>query len=105
MVRRKVISKGKDSLVVQDCESFVQVAKKLLKSASKIHIDKAAIEIDKESQPFNKVLAVKGIFKMHVIEVSGSERKLWRNCTLKNMALPDINLKPKKASLETESEI
>ena len=30
-VRRKVMSKGKDSLVVQDCESFVQAAKKLMK--------------------------------------------------------------------------
>ena len=76
MVRRKVMSKGKDSLVVQDCESFVQAAKKLLKSTSIIHIDRAAIEIYKESQPFNNVLAVKGIFKMHVIEVSGSETKL-----------------------------
>ena len=104
-VRRKVMSKGKDSLVVQDCESFVQAAKKLLKSTSIIHIDKAAIEIYKESQPFNKVLAVKGIFKMHVIEVSGSETKLWRNCTFQKMALPDIHLKPKKASPETESEI
>ena len=104
-VRRKVMSKGKDSLVVQDCESFVQAAKKLLKSTSIIHIDRAAIEIYKESQPFNNVLAVKGIFKMHMIEVSGSETKLWRNCTFQKMALPDIHLKPKKASPETESEI
>ena len=89
-VRRKVMSKGKDSLVVQDCESFVQAAKKLLKSTSIIHIDRAAIEIYKESQPFNNVLAVKGIFKMHMIEVSGSETKLWRNCTFQKMALPDI---------------
>ena len=77
----------------------------MLKSTSIIHIDRAAIEIYKESQPFNNVLAVKGIFKMHVIEVSGSETKLWRNCTFQNMALPDIHLKPKKASPETESEI
>ena len=105
MVRRKVMSKGKDSLVVQDCESFVQAAKKLLKSTSIIHIDRAAIEIYKESQPFNNVLAVKGIFKMQVMEVSGSETKLWKNCTFLKMALPDIHLKPKKASSETESEI
>ena len=89
-VRRNVISKGKDSLVVQDCESFVQTTKKLLKSTSITRIDRAAIEIYKESQPFNNVLAVKGIFKMHVIEVSGSETKLWRNCTFQKMALPDI---------------
>ena len=43
MVRRKVMSKGKDSLVVQDCESFVQAAKKLLKSTSIVHLDRAAI--------------------------------------------------------------
>ena len=104
-VRRKVMSKGKDSLVVQDCESFVQAAKKLLKSTNIIHLDRAAIEIYKESQPFNNVLAVKGIFKMHVIEVCGSETKLWRKCTFQKMALPDIHLKPKKASPETESEI
>ena len=77
----------------------------MLKSTSIIHIDRAAIEIYKESQPFNNILAVKGIFKMHVIEVSGSETKLWRNCTFQKMALPDIHLKPKKASPETESEI
>ena len=104
-VRRKVMSNGKDSLVVQDYKSFVQAAKKLLKSTSIIHIDRAAIEIYKESKPFNNVLIVKGIFKMHVIEVSGSETKLWRNCTFQKMALPDIHLKQKKASLETESEI
>ena len=104
-VRRKVMSNGKDSLVVQDYKSFVQAAKKLLKSTSIIHIDRAAIEIYKESQPFNNVLIVKGIFKMHVIEVSDSETKLWRNCTFQKMALPDIHLKQKKASLETESEI
>ena len=90
---------------MQDCESFVQAAKKLLKSTSIIHIDRAAIEIYKESQPFNNVLAVKGIFKMHVIEGPGSETKLWRNCTFQKVALPDIHLKPKKASPETESEI
>ena len=90
-VRRKVMNKGKDSLVVQDCEGFVQAAKKLLKSTSIIHIDRAAIEIYKESQPFNNVLAVKGIFKMHMIEVSGSETKLWRNCTFQKMALSDIH--------------
>ena len=90
-VRRKVMSKGKDSLVLQNCESFVQAVKKLLKSTSIIHIDRAAIEIYKESQPFNNVLAVKGIFKMHVIEVSGSETKLWRNCTFQKMALSDIH--------------
>ena len=99
------MSKGKDSLVVQDCESFVQAAKKLLKSTSIIHLDRAAIEIYKESQPFNNVLAVKGIFKIHVIEVCGSETKLWRKCTFQKMALPDIHLKPKKASPETEREI
>ena len=66
-VRRKVMSNGKDSLVVQDCKSFVQAAKKLLKSTSIIHIDRAAIEIYKESQPFNNVLAVNGIFKMCMI--------------------------------------
>ena len=82
-VRRKVMSKRKDSLVVQDCESFVQAAKKLLKSTSIIHIDRAAIETYKESQPFNNVLGVKGIFKMHVIEVSVSETKLCQNCTFR----------------------
>ena len=69
-----------------------------------IHIDRAAIEIYKESQPVNNVLAVKGIFKMYVIKVSGSETKLWRKCTFQKMALPDIHLKA-KASPETESEI
>ena len=42
---------------------------------------------------------------MHVIKLSGSETKLWRNCTFQKMALPDIHLKPKEASPETESEI
>ena len=83
---------------------FFKAAKKLLKSISIIHIDKAAIENYKDSQSFN-VLAVKGIFKMYVIEVSGSETKLWRKCTFQKMALLDIHLKPKKASPETESKI
>ena len=48
---------------------------------------------------------MKGTFKMHVIKLSGSETKLWRNCTFQKMTLPDIHLKPKKASPETESEI
>ena len=48
---------------------------------------------------------MKGIFKMHVIEVSGLETKLWRSCTFQKMALPDIHLKPNKDSRETESQI
>ena len=86
-------------------QKFCSGCEKVVEEYTIIHIDRAAIEIYKESQPFNNVLAVKGIFKMHVIEVSGSETKLWRNCTFQKMALPDIHLKPKKASPETESEI
>ena len=74
-VRRKMMSQGKDSLVAQDCKSIFQAVLKLLKSTSIIHIDRAAIEIYKERQPFNTILAVKGIFKIHV-KVSGSETKL-----------------------------
>ena len=49
-VRRCVTSKGKNPIIVQDCESFINAARNLIRSTKNLHIDEAAIKPFK-SQP------------------------------------------------------
>ena len=57
------MSKGKNPIIIQDCESF-------LKSAKILHVDEAAIIAYKNTNPLDNTCDVTGISKMHVMQVS-----------------------------------
>ena len=45
----------------------------------------------KDRNPFQGAIEVKGISKMHIMEVDGEKTSLWKNCALKaNSQLADI---------------
>ena len=80
-IRCKVMSQGKNCLTVQDAESFASAAKKLVSSTKTIHIGESEIVTYKDRNSFEGAIEVKGISKMHVMEV-GEKTSLWKNCAL-----------------------
>ena len=82
-IQCKVMSQGKNHLIVQDTESFASAAKKLISSTKIIHIGEPEIVTYKDRNPFEGGIEVKGISKMHVMEVDGEKTSLWKNCALK----------------------
>ena len=92
-IRCKVMSQGKNRLNVQDAESFASAAKKLISSTKIIHIGEPEIVTYKDRNPFQGAIEVKGISKMHIMEVDGEKTSLWKNCALKaNFQPADIIL-------------
>ena len=90
-IRHKVMSQGKNRLIVQDAEGFAYAAKKLISSTKIIHIGEPEIVTYKDRNPFQGAIEVKGISKMHIMEVDGEKTSLWKNCALKaNSQLADI---------------
>ena len=92
-VRRCVMSKGKNPIIVQDCESFVNAARNLIRRTKILNIDEAAIIAYKNTNPFDNACDITGISKMHVMQVSDHETCLWRNFVFQVSAKPDIVLK------------
>ena len=82
------MSQGKNRLIVQDAESFASAAKKLISSTKIIHIREPEIVPYKDKNPFEGAVEVKGISKMHVMEVDGEKTSLWKNCALKANSQP-----------------
>ena len=74
------MSQRKNRLIVQDTERFAS-AKKLISSTKIIHIGEPEIVSYKDRNPFEGAIEVKGISKMHVMEVDGEKTSLWKNCT------------------------
>ena len=97
-VRRKVMGKG-ERIIVQDCESFVETAKTLTTSTKIIHISEATIQKFRETDPFENVVPVNGISKMHVMFVDSNNTFLWQNSEFHKTAEPDIMLN-RKVSIE-----
>ena len=65
-----ILSKGKNPIIIQDCESFLNAARNLIKIAKILHVDEAAIIAYKNTNPFDNTCDVTGISKMHVMQVS-----------------------------------
>ena len=89
------MNKGKDPIIVQDCQSFVDAARHLIFSTKIIHIDETALIQYKDSNPFENVIEAKGILKMHVIEVDGKNTRMWRNCKFQEYSEPDFVIERK----------
>ena len=87
-VRRKVMSQGKNVLIVQDAESFADAAKKVTARTKIIYIGEQEVTAYKQSGPFETAVDVKGISKMHIIEVDGEKSSLWENCAFKAKSQP-----------------
>ena len=87
-VRRKVMSQGKNRMVVQDAESFADAASKLMTSTKIIHIDEETITSYREKNSFDDAIDVKGISKIHVMEVDGKKSSFWENCAFKAILQP-----------------
>ena len=87
-VRRKVMSQGKNRILVQDAKSFADAASKLMTSTKIIHIDEEAITDYKENSPFDNAIDVKGITKIHMMEVNGEKLSFWENCAFKSSQQP-----------------
>ena len=104
-VHSKVVSQGKNRLVVlQDTQSFVSTAKKLLGSTKIMHIGEQKIVASKDSNPFKSAIEVKGILKMHMIEVDGEKAFLWQNCAFHTNSKPADIVLNKVEDMEVEYE-
>ena len=102
-VRPKVRSQEKNYLSLQDA-SFGSAAKKLISSTKIIHIGQPQIFAYKDSNPFEGTIKVKGISKMHMMEVDGEKTFLWQSCAFHtNSKLVDIVLN-KREDIEVKDE-
>ena len=99
------MSHGKNRVAVQDAESFASAAKKLISSTTVIYIGESEIVAYIESNPFDGAIEIKGILKMHMMEVDGEKTSLWQNCALQaNFKPADIILnKGEDMKVEDES--
>ena len=100
-VHEKVMSLGKERIIVQDAESFCQLAKQLTKRTTVIHVSKEEIEAYKGKNPFSDSVPVKGIFKTHVMRSNGKTTDLWLNSAYMKSDPPCISIVNK--SLEISS--
>ena len=82
------MSQGKNPLVVQVAQSFVSAAKKLIISTKIIHIGEPQILAYKGSNTFEEAIKIKGISKMHMMEVHGEKTSLWQNCAFHTNSKP-----------------
>ena len=68
-IHAKVMSLGRDRIIVQDAKSFCQLASALCDKTTVIHV--MGDEIDKSENPFANSVPIKGIARMHVISSNG----------------------------------
>ena len=98
------MSHGKNRLAVQDAESFASAAKKLISSSTVIYIGESEIVAYKESNPFDGAIEIKGILKMHMMEVDGEKTSLWQNCALQANFKPAVIILNKGEDMKVEDE-
>ena len=83
-VHKKVMSFGKEKIIVQDAESFCIFAKELSKSTTVICISNDDVEAYKRTDPFADSVPVPGISKMHVMISNCENTQLWLNSAYQN---------------------
>ena len=76
-IHAKVMSLGRDRIIVQDAMSFCQLSSALCDKTTVIHV--MGDEIDKSENPFANSVPIKGIARMHVISSNGETTHLWQN--------------------------
>ena len=78
----------KESPHCSRCCEFSFCCKKLISSTKIIHTGEPEIVTYKDRNPFEGAIKVKGISKMHAMEVDGEKTSLWKNCALKANSQP-----------------
>ena len=78
-VHAKVMSLGRNWIIVQDGRSFCQLVSTLCDKTTAIHIMADEIDTYKLEGPFANSVPVKGICRMHVIVSNGETKHLWLN--------------------------
>ena len=76
-VRTKLKRPGKNHLVVQDAQSFASAAKKLISNTRIIHIWDPKTLVYKDSSFFKGAIKIKGMSKIHMMDVDGEKISLW----------------------------
>ena len=76
-VRTKLKRPGKNHLVVQDAQSFASAAKKLISNTRIIHIGDPKTLFYKDSSSFKGAIKIKGMSKMHMMDVDGEKTPFW----------------------------
>ena len=82
------MSQGKNRLIVQDSESFVSAAKKLISSTKTIYTGEPEIVTYKDRNPFEGAIEVRGTSEMHVMGVDEEKTYLWKNYALQANSQP-----------------
>ena len=89
-IAKRVMGKGR-RVIVQDCESFMKIARSLTVSTKVVHIDGETINNFNDADLFQNTLPVNGILKMPVSCLWMATK--WRNfgeiCFIKKTADPD----------------
>ena len=98
----EVMRQVKNHPVVQDAQSFASAAKKLISSTKIILIGELQILAYKDSNPFEVAIEVKGISKMHMMEVDGEKTSLWQNCAFHANSKPAGIVLNKGEDMEVE---
>ena len=93
------MSQGKNRLVVQDAQSFASAAKKLI-----VNIGEPQILAYKDSSPFEGAIEVKGVSRIHMMEVDGGKTYLWQNCAFHTNSKPADIVLNKRKDMEVEDE-
>ena len=91
-VHKKVMSIGKEKIIVQDAESFCKLAKELSKSTTVIYISDDDVEAYKRTDPFADSVPVPGISKMHVMISNCENTQLWLNSAQQKSDPPSITI-------------
>ena len=78
-VHAKVMSLGRDQIIVQDARSFSQLASTLCDKTTVNHVMADEIDTCKLEGPFANSVTIKGIARMHVINSNGETTHLWLN--------------------------
>ena len=76
IVRTKLKRPGKNHLVVQDAQSFASAAKTLISNTRIIHIGDPKTLVSHKSS-FKGAIKIKGMSKMHMMDVDGEKTSLW----------------------------
>ena len=75
----KVMSLGRDQIIVQDARSFCQFASTLCDKTTVIHVMADEIDTYKSEDSFSNSVQIKGIARMHVISSNGETTHLRLN--------------------------
>ena len=77
-MRRRVLSPGENAPIVDNAESFFNVATHNARTTV-IHTPTGDMEHYKTLATFSKSVAIDGIFKMHILNANETGTRLWRN--------------------------